>query len=215
MSALTIWTTKGSRLLRLRPVVDGWQPDLPRPTDVFIAHGRRDPIMEIGFAQRAHRLSNKTAPRSTATSPTAIPATSSYTRVRARAAQLRADERRSRQHSRASHHEKQASSGVRRDSLDAAQGDGISEVVSPSAARSCGRGFDSRRLHRLVERQYGSQQSNRQIPASDSGAAPVRFLQRRSGGVAREDSLELGPRADAELEEHLAQVVLDRARADE
>jgi phospholipase/carboxylesterase len=38
------------------PVVEGWQPDLPRPTDVFIAHGRQDPIMEIGFAQRAHRL---------------------------------------------------------------------------------------------------------------------------------------------------------------
>src|SRR5580765_5111325 len=38
------------------PVVDGWQPDLPRPTDVFIAHGQQDPIMEIGFAQRAHRL---------------------------------------------------------------------------------------------------------------------------------------------------------------
>src|SRR4051812_48565242 len=39
-----------------------------------------------------------------------------------------------------------------------------------------------------------------------------RPLQRRSGGVARKDSLELGAGADAELEEHLAQVVLDRAR---
>ena len=38
------------------PVVDGWQPQLPRPTSVFIAHGRRDPVMEIGFAQRAHHL---------------------------------------------------------------------------------------------------------------------------------------------------------------
>src|SRR5207244_2071583 len=38
------------------PVVDGWQPQLPRPTRVFIAHGRRDPIMEIGFAQRARAV---------------------------------------------------------------------------------------------------------------------------------------------------------------
>jgi phospholipase/carboxylesterase len=35
------------------PVVDGWQPQVPRPTRIFIAHGRRDPVMEIGFAQRA------------------------------------------------------------------------------------------------------------------------------------------------------------------
>jgi phospholipase/carboxylesterase len=38
------------------PVVEGWQPDVPRPTRVFIAHGRRDPIMEIGFARRAEQL---------------------------------------------------------------------------------------------------------------------------------------------------------------
>src|SRR5207253_8601842 len=38
------------------PVVEGWEPQLPRPTRVFIAHGRRDPIIEIGFAQRARRL---------------------------------------------------------------------------------------------------------------------------------------------------------------
>ena len=38
------------------PVVEGWKPDLPRPTRTFIAHGRRDPIMEIGFAQRARDL---------------------------------------------------------------------------------------------------------------------------------------------------------------
>jgi phospholipase/carboxylesterase len=38
------------------PVVEGWEPELPRPTRVFIAHGRRDPIIEIGFAQRARRL---------------------------------------------------------------------------------------------------------------------------------------------------------------
>jgi phospholipase/carboxylesterase len=40
------------------PTVDGWQPDLgPRPDlPVFIAHGRRDPIMEIEFARRARAL---------------------------------------------------------------------------------------------------------------------------------------------------------------
>ncbi len=40
-------------------------------------------------------------------------------------------------------------------------------------------------------------------------------LQRRSGRVAGKDPIELGSGTDAELEEHLAQVVLDRARADE
>jgi phospholipase/carboxylesterase len=38
------------------PVVESWQPQLPRPTRVFIAHGRADPIMEIGFAHRARDL---------------------------------------------------------------------------------------------------------------------------------------------------------------
>jgi phospholipase/carboxylesterase len=38
------------------PVVEGWQPDLPRPTQVFIAHGQRDPIMQVGFARRAQQL---------------------------------------------------------------------------------------------------------------------------------------------------------------
>ena len=38
------------------PVVEGWEPQLPRPTSVFIAHGRRDPIMDIGFAHRARDL---------------------------------------------------------------------------------------------------------------------------------------------------------------
>jgi phospholipase/carboxylesterase len=38
------------------PVVDGWQPDLPRDTQAFIAHGRNDPVMEIGFARRARDL---------------------------------------------------------------------------------------------------------------------------------------------------------------
>lgn len=39
------------------PVVDGWQADLAGRADVpvFIAHGRRDPIMEVGFAQRARQ----------------------------------------------------------------------------------------------------------------------------------------------------------------
>jgi phospholipase/carboxylesterase len=40
------------------PVVEGWQPDLAGRPDVraFIAHGRRDPVMEVGFARRAREL---------------------------------------------------------------------------------------------------------------------------------------------------------------
>jgi phospholipase/carboxylesterase len=38
------------------PVVDGWEPDLPRPTRAFVAHGRADPIIPIDFAHRARRL---------------------------------------------------------------------------------------------------------------------------------------------------------------
>jgi phospholipase/carboxylesterase len=40
------------------PVVDGWEPDLAsrQATRVFIAHGRRDPVMEVGFARRAREL---------------------------------------------------------------------------------------------------------------------------------------------------------------
>jgi phospholipase/carboxylesterase len=38
------------------PTVDGWRPQLPRATRVFIAHGRRDPIMEVDFARNAERL---------------------------------------------------------------------------------------------------------------------------------------------------------------
>ena len=38
------------------PTVDGWQPGLPRPTRVFLAHGRGDPIIEVAFAERARRL---------------------------------------------------------------------------------------------------------------------------------------------------------------
>ena len=37
------------------PVVEGWEPSLEdrRRSRVFIAHGRRDPVMEVGFARRA------------------------------------------------------------------------------------------------------------------------------------------------------------------
>jgi len=40
------------------PVVDGWEPDLAGKRDVrvFVAHGRNDPIMEVGFARRAREL---------------------------------------------------------------------------------------------------------------------------------------------------------------
>lgn len=40
------------------PIVDDWQPrfDDRQGTGALIAHGRRDPIMEIGFAHRARAL---------------------------------------------------------------------------------------------------------------------------------------------------------------
>jgi phospholipase/carboxylesterase len=40
------------------PSVEGWQPDLDSRAGlpVFIAHGRRDPIMDVAFARRAHEL---------------------------------------------------------------------------------------------------------------------------------------------------------------
>jgi phospholipase/carboxylesterase len=40
------------------PTVDGWEPDLAsrRTTRAFIAHGRRDPIMDVEFARRAQAL---------------------------------------------------------------------------------------------------------------------------------------------------------------
>jgi phospholipase/carboxylesterase len=40
------------------PAVEGWQPDLgSRPNlPVFIAHGRRDPIMDVAFARQAKAL---------------------------------------------------------------------------------------------------------------------------------------------------------------
>jgi phospholipase/carboxylesterase len=40
------------------PTVEGWQPALADRTDtaVFIAHGRRDPLIDVGFARRAREL---------------------------------------------------------------------------------------------------------------------------------------------------------------
>jgi phospholipase/carboxylesterase len=40
------------------PTVDGWQPHLADRTalPVFIAHGRRDPIMDVAFARNAREL---------------------------------------------------------------------------------------------------------------------------------------------------------------
>jgi phospholipase/carboxylesterase len=40
------------------PVVEGWSPSLEdrQQTRVFIAHGRNDPIMDVGFARRAREL---------------------------------------------------------------------------------------------------------------------------------------------------------------
>lgn len=35
------------------PTVEGWQPDLPRTSKVFLAHGRQDPVISFGFAERA------------------------------------------------------------------------------------------------------------------------------------------------------------------
>jgi len=40
------------------PTVEGWEPSLDdrASLSVFIAHGRRDPVIEIGFAHRAREL---------------------------------------------------------------------------------------------------------------------------------------------------------------
>ena len=40
------------------PTVEGWQPDLDSRSGlpVFIAHGRRDPVIDVAFARRAHEL---------------------------------------------------------------------------------------------------------------------------------------------------------------
>ena len=70
------------------PIVEGWQPDLGSRPDlpVFIAHGRRDPIMEVGFARRrtraargrrtARRATTSPTPRTTSTRPTSRPPSS-------------------------------------------------------------------------------------------------------------------------------------------
>lgn len=40
------------------PTVEGWEPSFEdrQETRAFIAHGRNDPIIEVGFAQRAREL---------------------------------------------------------------------------------------------------------------------------------------------------------------
>ena len=39
------------------PTVEGWEPDLSRnDVPVFIAHGRRDPVMNVEFARQAREL---------------------------------------------------------------------------------------------------------------------------------------------------------------
>ena len=38
------------------PTVEGWAPQLPRDTAVFVAHGRADPIMDVEFARTARVL---------------------------------------------------------------------------------------------------------------------------------------------------------------
>jgi phospholipase/carboxylesterase len=40
------------------PVVDGWEPVFGdrQSTRAFVAHGRRDPIMDVEFARRARQL---------------------------------------------------------------------------------------------------------------------------------------------------------------
>ncbi len=40
------------------PTVEGWQPDFAgrAGTAAFITHGRRDPVIEVAFARRAHDL---------------------------------------------------------------------------------------------------------------------------------------------------------------
>jgi phospholipase/carboxylesterase len=40
------------------PIVEGWEPSLAdrQATRAFVAHGRRDPVIEVGFARRARDL---------------------------------------------------------------------------------------------------------------------------------------------------------------
>jgi phospholipase/carboxylesterase len=38
------------------PTVEGWEPQIPRSSAVFIAHGRTDPVIGVEFARTARRL---------------------------------------------------------------------------------------------------------------------------------------------------------------
>jgi phospholipase/carboxylesterase len=38
------------------PTVEGWEPQIPRDSGVFIAHGRADPVIGVKFARTARRL---------------------------------------------------------------------------------------------------------------------------------------------------------------
>lgn len=38
------------------PIVDGWRPARRPDLPAFVAHGRRDPVMEVGFGRRAAEL---------------------------------------------------------------------------------------------------------------------------------------------------------------
>jgi phospholipase/carboxylesterase len=38
------------------PTVEGWEPQIPRSTAAFIAHGRTDPIMDVELARTAKRV---------------------------------------------------------------------------------------------------------------------------------------------------------------
>jgi len=38
------------------PTVDGWEPQIPRGTASFIAHGHEDPIIDVEFGRKARRL---------------------------------------------------------------------------------------------------------------------------------------------------------------
>jgi phospholipase/carboxylesterase len=38
------------------PTVEGWEPQIPRSTAVFVAHGRADPIISVEFARTARDL---------------------------------------------------------------------------------------------------------------------------------------------------------------
>ena len=53
------------------PTVEGWEPALADRTDTraFVTHGRRDPVIGVGFAERARAL----LARAGSTSPTASP----------------------------------------------------------------------------------------------------------------------------------------------